>query len=243
MSYARLASRAGSVGTLDRSQTLGRNLYGLADEQLLELVVAGRATRCGQEWDSAKEAWRHLAARHYDRVRGLVVTFRFPNKPDVRIGPGDYDDATQEAYIRAVKMLGNFRGTTLGEFFGALRTCVTNTCMDFCRGRMTRELGIAGSIDEAAPGSDDDGFGRFDTAIGEIASRRDAKRVSARDTVAELGAAIAGLENDEMREVLRCRMAGLSSKETAEKLGLTVANVDQLCSRGIRKLNEVIPDE
>jgi len=73
--------------------------------------------------------------------------------PDVRITPDDYDCAGQECFIRIVKMLGNFRGVGVGEFLGALRTCVSNTCMDYCRRRLTRERGIAGSIDEPAPAS------------------------------------------------------------------------------------------
>jgi len=222
---------------------IARNLHGLSDEQLLQLVVAGRAKRRGKEWDTATQAWRHLAARHHDRLRGLVIAFRFPGAPDVRIGAEDYDDASQECFIRAVKMLGNFRGTTLGEFLGALRTCVNNTCMDFCRRRLTRERGTAGSIDEPAPGADDGTLGRFDAALGEIASRQDADRAAARDALAALSAGIRELENEQMREVMRRKMSGSSSREIADQLDLTVANVDQLCSRGVRKLKEAIRDE
>src|SRR3954464_2286569 len=82
----RLAKRGGCVGAIDRSQPIAQNLHGLSDEQLLQLVVAGRTTRRGKEWDTATHAWRHLAARHYDRLRGLVVSFRFPGTADVRIG-------------------------------------------------------------------------------------------------------------------------------------------------------------
>ncbi len=231
------------MGAIDRSQPIAQNLHGLSDEQLLQLVVAGRAKRRGKEWDTATQAWRHLAARHYDRLRGLVVAFHFPGTPDVRIRADEYDDATQECFIRAVKMLGNFRGTTLGEFLGALRTCVKNTCMDFCRRRLTRERRIAGSIDEPAQGADDETLGRFDAALGEVASRQDADRTAARDALAALNAGIKELDNEEMREVLRRKMSGCSSREIADELGLTVANVDQLCSRGIRKLKEVISDE
>jgi RNA polymerase sigma factor (sigma-70 family) len=230
------------MGDINRSQAIAQNLHGLSDEQLLQLVVAGRAERRGKEWDTATRAWRQLAARHYDRLRGLVVAFRFPGTSDVRIGADDYDDATQECFIRAVKMLGNFRGTTLGEFLGALRTCVKNTCMDFCRRRLTRERGIAGSTDEPAPGADDETLGRFDAALGKIASRQDADHVAARDALAELSAGIKELENEEMREVLRRKMSGCSSREIADELELTVANVDQLGSRGVRKLKEVISD-
>ena len=46
-----------------------------------------------------------------------------------------------------------------------------------------------------------------------------------------------------MREVLRRKMTGYSSAEIGDELGLTVANVDQLCSRGVRKLREVMSDD
>ncbi len=231
------------MGAIDPSYAITQNLHALSDEQLLKLVVGGRAKRCGKEWDTATQAWRHLAARHHDRLRGLVIAFRFPGTPDVGIGADDYDDATQECFIRAVKMLGNFRGTTVGEFLGALGTCVKNTCMDFCRRRLTRERGTAGSIDEPAPGAGDETLGRFDTTLGKIASRQDAERAAARDALAALGAGIRALENEEMREVMRRKMSGYSSREIADELQLTVANVDQLCSRGVRGLKEVISDE
>ena len=218
-------------------------LHGSSDEQLLGFVVAGRETRRGESWDIAVDAWRHLAARNHDRVRGLVAAFRFPGHPDVRIAPDEYDDAAQECFIRVVKMLGNFRGMSLGEFLGALRTCVTNTCMDYCRRRLTRERGIAGSIDEPSPAIDDKAYGRFDVAIGEISERRQAQDAAARDDLAALEAAISRLDNEHMREVLRRKMTGYSSAEIGDELGLTVANVDQLCSRGVRKLREVMSDD
>ena len=239
----RVAARGACVAAIKRSHAIDQNMHRLSDEQLLQLVVAGRAKRRGNDWDTATQAWRHLAARHHDRLRGLVIAFRFPGAPEVRIEGDDYEDATQECFIRAVKMLGNFRGTTLGEFLGALRTCVKNTCMDFCRRRLTRERRIAGSIDEPAQGADDEMLGRFDAALRKVASRQDADHVAARDELAALSAGIKQLENEEMREVLRRKMSGCSSREIADELELTVANVDQLGSRGVRKLKEVISDE
>jgi RNA polymerase sigma factor (sigma-70 family) len=218
-------------------------LDGATDAELLAFVVAGRDARRGEAWDIAKNAWRLLAARHHDRVRGLVVTFRFPGHPDVQIAPDNYDDAAQECFIRIAKMLGNFRGVSLGEFLGALRTCVSNTCMDHCRRRLTRERGIAGSIDEPAPGSEDASYGRFDAALGEVAERSQAQQAEARDDLAVLEGAISQLDNEQMREVLRRKMHGYSSAEIAAELGLSVANVDQLCSRGVRKLRQVMSDD
>jgi RNA polymerase sigma factor (sigma-70 family) len=218
-------------------------LYAATDQQLIALVVAGREARGGDAWDLATAAWRHLAARHHDRVRGLVVAFRFPGHPDVRIPPDEYEDAAQECFIRALKMLGNFRGVSLGEFLAALRTCVTNTCMDYCRRRLTRERGLAGSIDEPSPLTDDDAYGRFEAALGEIAERTQAEHAAARDELASLEDAISRLDNEQMREVLRRKMAGYSSAEVGDEIGLTVANVDQLCSRGVRKLREAMSDD
>jgi RNA polymerase sigma factor (sigma-70 family) len=237
------------AGRLGRIEELGAHipptakLHAATDEQLLAFVVAGREARRGDAWDLATASWRHLAARHHDRVRGLVVAFRFPGHPEVRIAPDEYEDAAQECFIRTVKMLANFRGVSLGEFLGALRTCVTNTCMDYCRRRLTRERGIAGSIDEHSPAADDAVYGRFDVAIGEIAERTQAQHTAARDELAALEDAISRLDNQQMRVVLRRKMTGYSSAEIGDELGLTVANVDQLCSRGVRKLREVMSDD
>lgn len=238
--------RAGRLARIDPTKvdiSTKARLHGATNEQLLALVVAGREARCGEAWELATQAWRHLAARHHDRVRGLVVAFRFPGHPDVRIAPDEYDDAAQECFIRAVKMLGNFRGVSVGEFLGALRTCVANTCMDFCRRRLTRERAIAGSLEEPSLSSEDETMGRFDAAIGAIAQRKEEQHSAARDDLAALEEAISRLENEQTREVLRRKMRGFSSAEIAAELGLTVANVDQLCSRGVRKLRGVMSDD
>ena len=66
---------------------------------------------------------------------------------------------------------------------------------------------------------------------------------AARDELAALEDAISRLDNEQMREVLRRKMTGYSSAEIGDELGLTVANVDQLCSRGVRKLREVMSDD
>src|SRR5689334_20860303 len=85
---------AGTLGHIEGTRSnIGAKpqLHRASDEQLLALVVAGREARRGEAWELAKEAWRHLAARHYDRVRGLVVTFSFPGNQQVQIAPSEYD--------------------------------------------------------------------------------------------------------------------------------------------------------
>ena len=48
--------------------------------------------------------------------------------------------------------------------------------------------------------------------------------------------AIDDLPNDNMKAVLRLSLEGYASKEIAERLGLSAANVDQLRLRAIRKI-------
>ncbi len=239
----RQTGRLGRIAVEKAGITTEGDLKRASDQELLSLVVAGREARRGEAWELAARAWRHLAARHHDRVRGLVVAFRFPGNPNVRITPDEYDDAAQECFIRAVKMLGNFRGVSLGEFRGALRTCVTNTCMDYCRRRLTRERAIAGSMDEPSPGIENDALGRFDAAMAAIAQRKQDQELASQDDLGALETAISRMDNERMREVLRRKMSGYSSAEIANELGLAATNVDQLCSRGVRKLRTVMSDD
>jgi RNA polymerase sigma factor (sigma-70 family) len=218
-------------------------LDALPDQELLARVLNGRDNRQVVVQREAERAWEALASRFYPRVRGWVEAFRFPGHADVRIAIDDYDDATQECFIRAGKMVKNLRGTTIGEFVGALRGCVTNTCMDFCRRTLARERRLAGSIDETLVGAEDESVGKFDARLGAIAARKEEQNEASRDELAALAAAIDELSNPQMREVLRKRMVGTPSQEIADGLEISIANENQLFSRGVRKLREVMSDE
>lgn len=219
-----------------------RLLRSLTEQELLDVVAQGRAVRRGEPWRRAEEAWRLLAARNHDRLRGLVVAFSFPGHPGVRIPADEYDDATQECWIRAVKMLDNFRGTSLPQFRAALRTCVLNTCRDLCRRRMARERGIAGSLEEPRTAGEDEAARRFDAEVAERSSSLEAERAEAREDLRALGAALERIADPRRREVVRRRMIGLSSREVAGELGLSPANVDQLFSRGLKELGGLIDE-
>lgn len=214
----------------------------LDDQALLDLVLKGRETRRGVEWERAIEAWKILAARHLDRIRGFVVSFQFPNT-GVRISRDDYDDAAQECYIRVASMVKNFRGTTLGEFFNALRTCVQNACKDFCQRTYRYERGIEGHLEDEGLESDERTSGRFDAALAEEARRRGESGSKSRDELAALAKCIKELPNPDMQAVVRKTMAGMKSAEIADELGTSTANVDALRSRGIKKLKECMGNE
>jgi hypothetical protein len=173
---ASLAYRNMPPSSLRRPTAEEREIRLLNDERLLALVVAGRKSRNGEPWRLAGLAWRELAARYADRVLGWVQTFEFPGQPGVRVPATNEADAAQEAYERAVAMLGNFRGISLNEFRAALRTCTMNTCMDHSRRILARERHQAGSVDESIVGDDGSERGRFDAEIGTIEERREVGR-------------------------------------------------------------------
>lgn len=228
---------------ISRTTTSAHELPLLREDRLLELVVTGRNDRKGAEWEVARAAWRELVARYSGLVLGWVEAFEFPGQPGVRIPVGHEEDATQEAFERAVAMLGNFRGVSLYEFRAALRTCTKNTCMDHCRRVLARARHQAGSIDETLVEEEGGDRGRFDAAIGRIEERREGSRSDARDDLDVIARLIASMENTDMQVVLRRTMERAPSKEIAIELGLTVANVDQLRRRGIQKLKEAMQDD
>src|SRR5438046_118686 len=92
-----------------------RELDRLDQDELLRLVVI---TRDGEKSDTnrAKKAWETLVALDIDRVRQIVATFRFSNQPGVRVHESDVDDATISCFRRLVKMLGTFKGSSMGEY-------------------------------------------------------------------------------------------------------------------------------
>ena len=87
--------------------------YGsLTQDELLRLVVITRDKRSQRK--KATKAWEMLIALDFDRVRGLVASFRFPGK-GVRVHPNDIDDAVQYAFERLVKMLEVVQGHERGR--------------------------------------------------------------------------------------------------------------------------------
>lgn len=214
------------------------------DAELVRLVARARDSQDPSDKNAGTAAWKTLVARELDRVLGLVVTFRFPGEPGVRVDPADYDDATQAALERClVPLLRSFHGTTPGEFRAALITCTRFACMDFCRGQLRRERGLAGSLDEQVPTGEGDAVGRFDRDMAELGSRIEEARFDARLGLEAVAAAIESFPNENMRAVLRLTSEGYSSAEIAERLGLGVANVDQLRSRGYRRLEETLRND
>jgi RNA polymerase sigma factor (sigma-70 family) len=201
------------------------DLDGLAS--LGELELARRVVELGDE-PSARE----LAVRSYDLIRLRVQRFRHPSSPGVGIPRDDWDDAAQDAWMRTVQALLNLREAA--AFRGVLHTAITNACMDWCRRDLRHDMQRGGSIDDTREAADGSSFGAMDAQLGRIAARGPdtAERVAAAD---ELDRALAGLP-ERQRQVVRLTEQGYVSKEIADLLGESVANVDQLRSRAYRRL-------
>jgi RNA polymerase sigma factor (sigma-70 family) len=207
-----------------------------SEDELLALVVAGRLSEDDRGREAARRAWSELVERDIDRVRALVRTWRLAGR-EIRVDAQDRDDATQHAFYRLLKMLGNFRGKVMPQYRAAMVTCVDWACREFCRREMRREMGLGGSLDDRFTGEDGEGAGRFDPVIGEMSEWERDDQEAGRLAIDALARGIDALPNENMKSVLRLTMEGYPSREIADRLELSVANVDQLRSRALRRLS------
>lgn len=205
------------------------------EDELLALVVAGRLADDDRGRETARRAWGELVERDVDRVGALVRTWRLAGR-DVRVDAQDRDDATQYAFYRLLKMLGNFRGEVVPQYRAAMATCVDWACREFCRREMRHEMGLGGSLDERLAGEDGEGPGRFDPVVGELSEHQQDDHEAGRQAMDALARGIEALPNENMKSVLRLTMEGYASREIADRLELSVVNVDQLRSRALRRL-------
>jgi RNA polymerase sigma factor (sigma-70 family) len=226
-------------------------LRDLSPDELVRIVVIGRGSQDKSEKERARAAWGALVATDFDRIRNIVVTFRFPGQPNVSVEGGDVDDTVQAAYERLLEgLFKSFRGASIGEYRAAARTAVTYQCMDSCRDKMRHEQKTGGSLDERVPGKDGEPRGRFDSELAERALRRleeeeERQRAQehARDELARVNAALDRIPSEDMREVLRMTWAKRSVEEIAAELGTTNENVYQLRSRGLKQLKQILESE
>jgi RNA polymerase sigma factor (sigma-70 family) len=215
-----------------------RDLRRLSEVELIRLVAQGRDSDNPVHQQAALGAWRQLLVGEYDRVRALVVTFRWRDHEHVHVAPEDYEDVAQKAFERCLRALRqSFRGESVGEFRNAVSTCVQFACMDHLRHEMARDKRRAGSLDETLTDERGQERGRFDSDLARIEERIEAGRFDARIELREVATAIDGLPDERMRDVLRLKAEGFASAEIAERLGLSQVNVDQLASRGRRRLD------
>jgi RNA polymerase sigma factor (sigma-70 family) len=222
----------------DLSEQATRDPRLSSDTELVRLVAKGHDSDATDEKRQAAAAWQELVVRNFDRVHALVAVWRHPSVPDVRIPIDERDDVVQKAFARILEgLFRNFEGGTIPKFVAALTTCVDFACRDHARKSMREEMRSAGSIDETAPKLESDEVGRFDRELAELGKRIEEGRFDARLELEAVAKAIDELPNEDQRAVIRLTWEGHSSKDIAARLGHSVANVDQLRSRGLRRLD------
>jgi len=141
--------------------------------------------------------------------------------------PADAADATQEVYLRVVKSVLGFRGDAA---FGTwLHRVTVNVCMTMLRKRGdVRARGqSAGTVDAV-----------FDDIESEDASPED--RVANRDLARRTARALSELPEDAREVVVLRDVQGLSTKETAELLGVSEGAVKVRLHRAHARLRELV---
>ena len=134
----------------------------------------------------------------------------------------DADDVVQEAYLRAFKFFGGYRG---GESRTWLLTIVRNTCYSWLQRNRSHELTV--SIDEAQEDL------TIDFANPELRLVRNADALMVREALAELPL--------EFREVMVMReLEELSYKEIAAVADLPIGTVMSRLARGRKRLYSVL---
>jgi DNA-directed RNA polymerase specialized sigma24 family protein len=199
---------------------------GLTEEQLLKRFVVRRDAK---DVEGARQAWEQLAEASFDRVRGMV---------DVRARRYGLDaDERQEAVQRALvklwsNMVRTFRGTTMGEYVNATKQLVEYACADVQRDaarRTEHETRLEDDPDKPHPGWKTD-------ELAQQNYERDAERKDAAEFVAW---AVPQLTNERRRRVAELTLKEAAAEDIAEELGVSMANLYALRSRGVKDLRKL----
>ena len=160
--------------------------------------------------DGDKEAFGVLVTRHRDRAWAVALrTLGDPN---------DAADAVQEAFVKAYRTVGSFRGDAL--FTTWLHRIVVNACLDLMRRSRTRPTV---SLDESTSLVTDpaDPIGRLDLG---------------HDVVA----ALTRINADQRVAIVLVDVEGYSVDEASAVLGVPVGTVKSRCHRGRVQLAQLL---
>ena len=212
-------------------------------------VLLGKFVDAHERGDLAEAAeyWERLAVNNFDRVKNIVKGFRF-SPGGKGLPPDEHGSAASEAYLRVIAMSAGFRKREAGRFYAALVTCVENSCRDFGRKEFRHQRRAGGSFDQTY--EPDGTSGPFDAALAaydadlrrqtDEALQDEADRQEAESLVAW---AIAQVKNTKYCEVLELTyLEKHSAEEIVDRLGITMDNLYQRRSRGVRELERILRD-
>ncbi|MFY9487482.1 MAG: sigma-70 family RNA polymerase sigma factor [Solirubrobacterales bacterium] len=174
--------------------------------------------------------WCEILANEYHAIRQQVILFGYSQSGSAWVNEPDVDDVTNEACIRATRMFEGFKGTSVGELYNAVKTCVRYAVIDYVR-RDAAKLDDAVDPGAFDPGSHERADGHFGSLAPAISAASAGDRVEFKERLNDIT-----MLEPRAATIVAGRAAGESSREIAERLGLTAANVDQIYCRSIQKL-------
>jgi RNA polymerase sigma factor (sigma-70 family) len=203
-----------------------RDQRNVREEELLRKFVACRDDGDG---DGARHWWGKLAETSFDRVRGMVDgrAYRYGLSHDER------EEAVQRALVKLWRnMVHTFRGSTMGEFVNATKSLVEVVCMDVQRGaakRTQRETALTDNPDTPHP----------EWKADELAHQQHRRETEQADAAAFITWALPQMKHERQKRVVELTLAGMPAEEIAAELDVSMDNLYQLRSRGLKELRKL----
>ena len=189
------------------------------DESLRRFV----ACRDAGDAAGARQWWARLLEENFDRIRGMVDAWGWQ-----RLSPDEREEAFSLACVKLWRnMISTFAGTSMGEWVNATRRCVEFACADVQRAAARRSAAEA-SLDAAEA---------HERRRAEEEQRRAEERDDARDAVAH---ALPRLADARQRVVVERTLDGVPAEAIAAELGVSMDNLYQLRSRGLKALGRLM---
>ncbi len=195
------------------------------DEQLIRAIVS----------DGDAQAWRPLLARHHARLRAVCAGM---------VGPGEVDDACQDAMVRIIRGLAGF------DFQSSFTTWASRVVMNTCLSRRRSEkVRRTGSLNGFL--GDNDGSGAVLGAGGGGQTLRDSsgrekagepiglERIQYNDEAAAVAAAFDRLDSDKRAILVLRDVQGLDYGQIAEVLSISEGTVKSRLFRARAALLEL----
>jgi RNA polymerase sigma factor (sigma-70 family) len=187
-----------------------------AEERLKRFV----AHRDGGDVAGARREWEALVEANFDRIAGLVAL-----QARGRLSAHERDDAVQRAIVKVWRnMVSTFDGASMGEWVNAVRACAGFAVADVRR-EAARRSARERALDDAAE------YRWVDASRQE--HRREGERAEARDFVAW---SLPQMRDERRRLVVERSLDGVPAEAIAAELSISLPNLYQLRSRGLRDL-------
>jgi DNA-directed RNA polymerase specialized sigma24 family protein len=187
------------------------------DEERLRRFAAARDAGDARR---AKEHWEALLEANFDRVVALVSI-----QARGRLSAHERDEAVERAIAKIWRnMVSTFDGASMGEWVNAVKACAGFAVADVQREAARRSR-------HQAPLDEGEEYRWASKAHEE--HRREDERADARDFVAW---GLPQLKDARRRLVLERSLDGVPAEEIAAELDVSLPNLYQLRSRGLKEL-------